>query len=433
MCPISSFPAPDGREIPKQRATPLRVNFSWTMLGNLTYTASQWGILVLLARLGSPAAVGQFSLGLATTAPVMLFAGLQLRSVQATDARQLFGFSDYAGLRALTTIAAALVICAISAALYRGETALAVAAFAVTKGIEACSDVIYGFWQQHERMDLTAQSLMLRGILSLLFATVCFVAFNSVWIAICGIAAAWAAVFVAFDARHGIRLANSLGQPFTLRLSWPVMKRLLQLSLPLGVVTMLLSVTANIPRYLIGSVQGVSELGVFSALSYILLAGNTIVNALGQAATPRLAQYAAQGKPEAFQGLSNRLILIGMALGIAGVLAAVVAGREILGLIYGHEYAGHAGLFLWLMVAAACTYMASFAGYSLTAARYFNIQIPLFAFMALLTFGLCAVMVKVNGVNGVAQAVAVASVVQLIATYGILRSKIDQTEMAEAL
>jgi O-antigen/teichoic acid export membrane protein len=162
---------------------------------------------------------------------------------------------------------------------------------------------------------------------------------------------------------------------------------------------------------------------VFSALSYILLAGNTIVNALGQAATPRLAQYFAQGNRGAFQGLSNRLIMIGMALGIAGILAAAVAGPEILGLIYGREYAGHSGLFLWLMIAAACTYMASFAGYSLTAARYFNIQIPLFAFMALLTFGLCAVMVKINGVTGVAQAVAAASVVQLIAIYGILWSK----------
>ena len=179
--PVSSFPGVRMREVPKQKqtATPLRVHFSWTMLGNLTYTASQWGILVLLARLGNPAAVGQFSLGLAATAPVMLFAGLQLRSVQATDARGLFGFADYAGLRVLTTIAAAVAICALSAALYSGETALAVAAFAVAKGIEACSDVIYGFWQQHERMDLTAQSLMLRGLLSLILATVCFVAFHS--------------------------------------------------------------------------------------------------------------------------------------------------------------------------------------------------------------------------------------------------------------
>src|SRR5438067_13811448 len=82
----------------RQFSRSLRVNFSWTMAGNLVYAASQWGILVVLARMGKPEAVGQFSLGLAITAPIMLFAGLQLRAVQATDARHLFQFADYAGL-----------------------------------------------------------------------------------------------------------------------------------------------------------------------------------------------------------------------------------------------------------------------------------------------------------------------------------------------
>src|SRR5580704_14620345 len=116
-------------------AASLRVNFSWTMLGNVVYRGTQWGILVLLARLSSPEAVGQFSLGLAIAAPVMLFAGLQLRAVQATDARVQFQFSDYAGLRILLTAVAALLILGIGGTLYRGETALAVGAFALSKGI----------------------------------------------------------------------------------------------------------------------------------------------------------------------------------------------------------------------------------------------------------------------------------------------------------
>jgi O-antigen/teichoic acid export membrane protein len=422
---VSSLPAlrVQGQETQKQRATPLRVNFSWTMLGNLTYTASQWGILVLLARLGNPAAVGQFSLGLATTAPVMLFAGLQLRSVQATDARRLFTFADYAGLRALTTIAAALVIFTIAAVTYRGETALTVAAFALTKGMEALSDIIYGLWQQHERMDLVAQSLMLRGALSLLAAAVCFTAFHSVWTAVCGMAASWAAVFAVFDLPRALRLGGGKSSLIVPHFSAPVIRRLLRLSLPLGFVTMLLSLNANIPRYVIGHLRGVEELGLFSALGYVLVAGTTIVNALGQAAAPRLAQYFAQGKRGEFNGLSNRLILIGMAMGAAGILVSVVGGRRVIGLIYGPEYARQAGLFIWLMIAAALTYMTSFAGYSLTAARYFRVQMPLSALITALTFGLCMVMVKTNGAMGAAQALAAASFVQLIAIIGILRYK----------
>src|ERR1022692_5216340 len=86
---------------------PLRVNFTWTLMGNVVYAGTQWGILVLLARLGNPEAVGQFSLGLAIAAPIMLFASLSLRAVQATDACLQFQFRDYAGLRILMTIIAA--------------------------------------------------------------------------------------------------------------------------------------------------------------------------------------------------------------------------------------------------------------------------------------------------------------------------------------
>jgi hypothetical protein len=48
----------------------LRRNFAWTVLGNVTYAACQWGMLVALAKLGSPEMVGQFALGLAIGAPV---------------------------------------------------------------------------------------------------------------------------------------------------------------------------------------------------------------------------------------------------------------------------------------------------------------------------------------------------------------------------
>jgi hypothetical protein len=60
-------------------------------------------MIVLLTKLGSPEMVGQFALGLAVTAPIILFANLQLRSVQATDARQEFQFGHYFGLRLVTT------------------------------------------------------------------------------------------------------------------------------------------------------------------------------------------------------------------------------------------------------------------------------------------------------------------------------------------
>ena len=73
----------------------LRKNFSWTFAGNVVYALSQWGMLTVLAKLGSPEMVGRFALGLSITAPIVMFTNLQLRQIQATDARGEYRFGDY--------------------------------------------------------------------------------------------------------------------------------------------------------------------------------------------------------------------------------------------------------------------------------------------------------------------------------------------------
>src|SRR5687767_4178506 len=84
--PLSRLAAPAPRSLP--------VNFAWAITGQAAYAASQWGILIVLAKLGTPAMVGQFALGFAIAAPVFMFANLQLRAVIATDASQDFRIAD---------------------------------------------------------------------------------------------------------------------------------------------------------------------------------------------------------------------------------------------------------------------------------------------------------------------------------------------------
>jgi O-antigen/teichoic acid export membrane protein len=318
------------------------------------------------------------------------------------------------------TIAAACAIFGVSGALYRGETALTIAAFALSKGIESLSDVVYGLWQQQERMDLIAKSLMLRGVSALIAAAICFAEFHTVWLAVCGMAAAWAAVFALFDVRRGAAVARRMGQSVAPRFVGARMKQLVRLSLPLGIATLLISFNASVPRYMISHFRSVRDLGIFSALGYILMAGTMVVGALGQSATPRLALYASQRNRRGFRSLSYRLLLIGMMLGISGILAALVFGRRLVTLLYGSEYAQNQRLFAWLVVAAAIGYMGSFAGYSLTAARHFLIQTPLFGFLTALTLVLCYVLVKADGAVGAAKALAIVAFVQLTATIAIL-------------
>src|SRR6266849_2996333 len=84
------------------RTTPLRNNIFWILLGRGVQAASQWGILIVLAKLGSVEMIGRYTLALAITAPVILFFELKLREVQASDANDRHHFREYLSLRSLT-------------------------------------------------------------------------------------------------------------------------------------------------------------------------------------------------------------------------------------------------------------------------------------------------------------------------------------------
>jgi len=327
----------------------MKANFSWTLAGNVAYAACQWAMLVVLAKLGTPEKVGQFVLGLAVTAPVMLFSSLKLRSVQATDARGDFHFGDYFALRLLCT-ALALAVVAVLALFggYARETALVVLAVGTAKALESLSDILQGLFQQHERMDWIARSLALKGVLSLAALATVFYLTRSVVFASAAMAAAFAAVLALFDLPVSAKLlranaahahasdAHASGaRASLLRPRWhpATLKALFVLTLPLGVAVAANSLGANIPRYFLASEGGERVVGIFGAIASPLAAGVLVINALGQSAAPRLAKYHAAGAAPAFDRTLRKLLLTGAALGALGLLFSLVAGRLVLQLL----------------------------------------------------------------------------------------------------
>ena len=247
-------------------ASLLRQNFAWTLAGNLIYSGSQWCMTVVLARLAGPEGVGLYALAVALATPLVTLSNLQLRGVQATDATGRFGFSEYFGLRLLTTALALAGIALLASTSHYGIATLSViAAIACAKGFESLSDVCYGQLQQRETMDRIAISMALRGLLSMAALAAVLGITGSVPWACAAMAAAWLGVLWAYDlpnmAIHGTRgdlLLRPGGKAPSSRL-----KSLAAIAAPLGAVMMLLSLNSNIPRYFIersyGSANSVSS------------------------------------------------------------------------------------------------------------------------------------------------------------------------------
>jgi len=401
----------------------LRANFSWMFLGNTCHAGCQWGVLMVLAKNGNPEMVGQFALGLAVTAPVFMLANLQLRGIQATDARDEYRFGDFLGLRLLTTVLALLIVVSVAHLTgYRKELAAIVIAVGVGKALDSLGEVFYGLIQKHEQMDRIAKAKMITGFLSLggMAAGIALTG-NLLWGAVgWAIAPLLTLVCYIFRAASDVirmSLVTRLSTFDALRPRWNlnVLARLTWLALPLGCVMMLSSLSTNIPRYFVERYLGEGNLGIFAAMGYTMVAGTMVVLSLAHSASPRLARYFAAGDRAAFIALLSKLLGIGVLLGAVALLVVVVAGRPILATLYTPEYAQYMDVFILLTLAAALGFVSSFLGTALTPTRRFKTQflINLIAISTLLC--LCALFVPTYGLVGAATAGVVVAAIRLVA------------------
>jgi O-antigen/teichoic acid export membrane protein len=394
----------------------LRANFAATFVGNAIFAASQWAILSLIAKLGNNEMLGQYALALAIVIPVTQFSHLNLRAVLATDIAERHPFGDYLAVRLGTTALGLAALGAIALASHYAwpvPTAVLVLGFALS--VDNLSDVYYGLLQRRERMDQIAWSMVARGLMSVAALGVTLWLTRSLLAGVGALAVARTTVLLVYD-----RPTASAGVP--LRTSGlRAQAAVFCTSLPLGIVLMLLALAASLPRYAIEQNLGTAALGSFAAVASFMTVGSTIVNALGQTATPRLAGYFSAGDIPRFRRLAWQLAGLVCLLGAAGIGAALVLGRPLLGLLYRPAYGAYAGLLTWMMAAGLVSYVASMLGYVVTSARVFTAQVPVLVAAAGSSAIVSWALVPRLGLSGGVAALATAALVQAVAQLLILR------------
>jgi len=385
----------------------------WTFLGNSIYSFSQWVILALLAKLGSPEFVGRYSLALAIVSPIILLTNLQLRGVQATDAKDLYKFGDYFGVRVCTSTIAFLIVVIVSLPFHKNEELFVVVLIVFfLKFVESISDVAHGLLQKNERMDKISISLILKGCFSATSFGLLFWLTKNLIMSLLIIVIIFIIIILFYDFKN-VRLITDVKPKFEIK----TIIKIAKLSLPLGIVLMLGSLNTNIPRYFIEFYNNEETLGFFSALAYLIVAGNTVINALGQSATPKLAKYYSEGNIIIFRMLVNRLMLTGLFVGFLGVIISYFFGEELLALLYRKEYASYNDVLILNMIAATITYAGSFLGYALTAARAFMIQ-PIFGIVwVVFTTGFSYLLIPGMGIMGASYVLILSSIVQFITKF----------------
>ena len=387
----------------------MRRGFSWLALGNIVNAACAWGRVALLARLGNAEMIGQLTLALAVCNPISTLADLGLSGSLISDANRQYRLRDYLGLRLLTCGLAMLVILVTAwAGGYDPATARLVVLAGLVVTSESVCDLFQAVLQRREQMRWVAISLMIRGLLGLtFFALGMWFSGDLAW-GVCGFSLAALMTLLTIDIPRALACERpqdhvrdagrnpSVSEDTTfssmlslrctplatlrvsvIRRQVPVLLGLAWLSLPLGLATASLSLMTSIPRYWISNRLGNEALGGFAVAGSLMVAISLVVGAMSQAASPRLARYHAAGNTDALLRLLRGLGLWLAAIMVISLLVMAVAGRWIIGLLFGPAYVPLAGVALCLMLAAGLRNFSIFLGRAIASMRRFRTSLLL--------------------------------------------------------
>ena len=406
------------RAFPRTPPLSLSANLLWTLAGNAIYSACQWGMLVGIIRIGHADLAGKYALGLALTAPLFMLTNMQMSGLLATDGGGQFEFADYQRVRwigSAVALAAALTI-TLAVPAYR-VAAGAVTLMALAKLVESASDINYGLLQRYHRMDRVAIGLVARGVLALLALVVVLRLTGSLTLAIAALATAYAVVYWLYDGRaeHAVGERSARDAGVAARgFEAARLLTLTRLALPLGVASMLTSVAVTLPRLFVEHFFGLSALGVFSALAYLVVAGRLLALPFGLAVAPRLGDALAARDFRTFNRLFSWLLAAGAVLGALGIVGSLLLGPWGLRLLYGPAFARYGLELTMLMTAAAFGYLAIFLQSALTIARIVAAQTWLIAVSLVTTAAALALLVPQLGILGATIAMAIGSAFEML-------------------
>jgi O-antigen/teichoic acid export membrane protein len=414
-----------------QPRKPLRKLFSWLFLAFIIGASGQFLVSVFLVKFCAPELIGRFALANAITLPIFAFASLDLGSLQITDAKNHYKFEDYLNLRLVTSCLALLLSIIIPVFVgYSWDTLIIIWLFAVTRTLDSVSGIMHGLIQKSEEMKTLAILGIVKSLISIgLLGVVVYLTGDLVLVLILLIL--FRIPFLLFyevpyslatiNSSHSSEINNASPQStqidwskiFTRKWHSQKLLNLAKLALPMGIVTLLISFNANVPRYLIEKYTGESSLGIFAVIASLMMIGDAVLNPLGASTIPRMSQYYAEGNFKQFWKVLSKLMAIAFILGAIIITACFLFGQTFLEIIYRKEYGQYTQLLILLMLAGSIDDISSFIGQAITATRSFRIKMAVSATVVTISSLIALWLIPSQGLKGAAIALLIGATVDV--------------------
>lgn len=378
------------------------VKAKWLLGGNFIFAFSQWLILIMLARLGDGIGLGNYALALAIVSPVYAIFNLQLRPLYILDANssKKYTYANFYYLRCFSSFFAIFTCLIIS--LYYSVSIFILLLVAFLKLLESYSDIIYAYYNAHDKTKLISKSLIMKSLLALLGVYLGLVCFD-IYIALMILVVAYFSVWFFLDNKY-IRDTKEI--KYT-KIDFSIMNVAIPMGISLGIVTL----QGNIPRLFLDKYASIEKVGVFTILSYFIIVGSIFINSICQYLSPRLTR-AWNEDISFFKKILYTMLILSFILGLIAIILSKYIGSYFLLFFYGEKYIIYGDELNKVMVAGLFLYLSTVIGYTLTSVGFIRNQVYLFSFILACGLLFSSYFIPLYGLSGAILTLILSYIVQ---------------------
>lgn len=348
----------------------------------------QWLFICTMTKMFDVAIVGIYSGAAAIITPIVTFANMSLRSMQVTDVNGLFDIKNAFAIKKIALLFAGIICCVIfgikDEPFLIGVYSLQLLILSF-KLVNMLSDGAYGYLIRNGMTLKYTISITVIHIGSFVLFLIGALFSHDIHISMILYALPYFIVFITYD------LKNVGGKEvWKHRISKTDFKAIIHLCLPLAIVQTINTLYDSIPKLVLEANYGNSELGVFSAITYVSLTGGLVVTAITTGYATELAVLLKKERYRNFFIVVIKEILAVCIVCISFIALFAIWGEPILTLLYSRVFIKYKRVVLVLIIAMSLNFISRVLGTACTAAQYNNNQLVTAAvcvgFLAVLSF-----------------------------------------------
>jgi O-antigen/teichoic acid export membrane protein len=338
-----------------------------TLLANLALAISQWLLIANLNQSGNVEIVGKYAYSLALAGIFLTIGQMGLRQFVMSKWATEELLEQVFTTRLITTCLAWCLLVAYTIFVIDEKYFWLVILLGLAKIPENLSDIAHGLYQRNFRVYEIAKSRFARSLITPLIFLIVFFETNNLEMACFSIIVSWFLIFVLFDFR-----AFKPNQRILTKVN--LLSKIISQSYPMGIATILVMVTVNIPLFMLARYTTDIDIGKYSSIFYFVTAGSLILQSALQVISPIIVMNLQNGHYCKIKKITVLSYLFSSIYGIVGIFGAYYLGESMLSIFYGENFTNFGSM---LIVAAFINLAIAFqsvGGIGLTAHGVFKFQ-----------------------------------------------------------